>query len=126
MNIIARLASIVAVGGLLLASACGGSGSGGALQTISVTAADSGFSPSTINLDKTGTYTFHYTNNGSRQYAVDIEGNGVDKDGNPVDPGKSGDVTVDLNQAGTYEMHSQDDGADRSHELHGSVIVKGS
>lgn len=115
------------VGGALLMAGCGGGdGGGNVLSTITVTATEAGFSPSTINLDKAGTYTFHEINNGKSQIALDVEGNGVDKDMNPIDPGKTGDLTVDLNQAGTYAMHSQDDGADRSREIHGSIVVKGS
>jgi plastocyanin len=104
-------------------AACGGD-SGSALKTVTVTASDSGFSPSTVNLDKPGKYTFHEVNNGTRPIALDIEGNGVDQDATPADPGKTTDLTVDLG-TGTYDMHSQDDGADRSHEIKGSVVVKG-
>jgi hypothetical protein len=112
----------------LLVAGCGGEAAGGGgdvVGTINVTASDSGFDPATVNIDKPGKYTFHYTNKGTRQYALDIEGNGVDTDGDAIDPGKSGDVQVDLSKAGTYDMHSQDDGANRSKELHGKVVVKG-
>src|SRR5262245_54135705 len=113
-----------AVGGLaavaLLAAmaACGGGGDS-VVATIDVAAADDGFSPATGTLDKPGTYVFHYTNKGSRSYALDIEGNGVDTDGDAVEAGQTGDVQVNLSKAGTYAMHSQDDNNDRSHELHG-------
>jgi hypothetical protein len=104
-------------------AACGGD-SGSVLKTVTVTASDSGFSPSTVNLDRPGKYTFHEVNNGTRPIAIDVEGNGVDQDSDPADPGKTIDLTVDLGP-GTYTMHSQDDGADRSHEIKGSVVVKG-
>jgi plastocyanin len=111
---------------MLLTAGCGGdAGGGNVVATINVTASDAGFDPATVNLDKPGMYTFHYTNKGTRPYAVDVEGNGVDTDGDVVQPGQSGNVQVDLNKAGTYEMHSQTDNTDRSHELHGKVVVKG-
>jgi hypothetical protein len=110
----------------LLFAGCGpGADASGPVQTVQVNITDSGFDPSSITLGKTGTYDFHYTNHGTKQYAVDIEGGEVDKDGAPVNPGASGDVQVDLGSTGTYQMHSQDDYADRSHELHGTVTVKG-
>lgn len=112
------------VAATLLTAACG-LGGGGVVSTITLTAHDSGFEPSVVNLDRPGTYVFHYTNRGSRRYGVDIEGNGVDTDGDVVDPGGSGEVEVTLGQAGTYMIHSQDDATDRSHEIRGTVTVKG-
>ena len=110
---------------LLLTAGCGMGGGGDVVATIDVTASDSGFDPATVNLDKPGKYSFHYTNKGTRPYGLDVEGNGIDTDGDVIDPGKSGDVQVDLSKAGEYEMHSQTDNTDRSHELHGKVVVKG-
>jgi hypothetical protein len=111
---------------MLLTVGCGsGTGAGDVAATINVTASDSGFEPSTVNIDKPGKYVFHYTNKGTKPYAVDVEGNGVDTDGDVVQPGQSGDVQVDLSKSGTYSMHSQTDNTDRSHELHGQVVVKG-
>jgi len=95
------------------------------VATIDVTASDAGFEPATVNLDKPGVYVFHYTNQGTKPYGLDVEGNGIDTDGDVIDPGKTGDVQVDLSKAGSYEMHSQTDNTDRSHELHGKVVVKG-
>ena len=120
-------ASLVGVAVFMLSSSgCGfNAGAGDVVGTINVTATDAGYDPATVTLDKPGKYTFHYTNNGSRPYAVDVEGNGVDTDGDVVDPGKSGDVQVDLSKPGTYAMHSQTDNTDRSKELHGQVVVKG-
>jgi Cupredoxin-like domain len=112
----------------LPATACGMmgiGGGGGVVSTINVTASDSGFDPATVNLDKPGVYVFHYTNSGTKPYGLDVEGNGVDTDGDVVQPGGTGDVQVDLNKSGSYEMHSQTDNTDRSHELHGKVVVKG-
>jgi hypothetical protein len=106
-----------------MADAAGGSGS--VVATINVTASDTGFDPGTVNLDKPGVYNFHYTNQGTRSYGLDVEGNGVDTDGDVISPGKTGDVQVNLNKSGSYDMHSQTDNTDRSHELHGKVVVKG-
>jgi hypothetical protein len=114
----------VVVAAALLTAACG-LGGDGVVSTIALTAHDSGFEPSVVNLDRTGTYVFHYTNRGSRRYGVDVEGNGVDTDGDVVDPGGSGEVEVTLGQAGTYVIHSQDDATDRSHEIRGTIMVKG-
>jgi hypothetical protein len=98
---------------------------GGVVATINVTASDAGFAPATVNLDKPGVYNFHYTNQGTRSYGLDVEGNGVDTDGDVIAPGKTGDVQVNLGKSGSYDMHSQTDNTDRSHELHGKVVVKG-
>jgi plastocyanin len=108
----------------VLAAGCGG-GSGAPAQAVTVMATDTGFNPATVSLDRPGTYTFHEVNNGTRKYALDVEGNGVDQDGDPVDPGKTFDLTVDL-APGTYTMHSQDNGQDRTHEIKGTIVVRGS
>lgn len=118
-----------------LAAACGGGGSsslasssgggGSAAKTISLTATDSGFSPSTVTLPKPGTYTFQLTNKGTRAYSVDVEGNLVDKDATPAKPGGTTQLTVHVG-AGTYTIHSQDDGEDRAHEIKATLVVQGS
>jgi len=120
-------ASLAGVAVFVLASAGCGLNAGGSdvVGTVNVTATDSGFDPATLNLDKAGKYTIHYTNKGTRPYAVDVEGNGIDTDGDVIQPGQSGDVQVDLSKPGTYAMHSQTDNTDRSKELHGEVVVKG-
>jgi hypothetical protein len=103
------------------ASGSGGSGGGG---TVSMTASNSGFSPSSVTLDKPGTYTFNLSNKASRPVSIDVEGNGVDKDAQPAPAGGTTSLTVNLT-AGSYVIHSQDDGQARANEIKGTLVVKG-
>lgn len=104
------LAAVVA-----FAAGCGGgsdkssdSGGGGSTvngNTIEISLKDFSLEPSKVTVTKPGQYTINAKNNGGTAHAIAIEGNGVDQDGETVDPGGTSTVTVDLNQAGEYEIY---------------------
>jgi Cupredoxin-like domain len=104
-------------------AAASGSGGGGG-GTVSITSSNTGFSPASVTLDKPGTYTFNLSNKASRPVSIDVEGNGVDKDAQPAPAGGTTSLTVNLT-AGSYVIHSQDDGQARANEIKGTLVVKG-
>lgn len=73
-------------------------------QTYSIVASDFTFSPPTIAVDATGTYTFDVTNDGGVDHALEIEGNGIEEETETIGPGQSASLTVDL-EAGMYELY---------------------
>jgi uncharacterized cupredoxin-like copper-binding protein len=113
--LVMRYLGIIAIAlvALLAGSACGsdgdgGSGAGGG-TTVDLVATDFKFDQSSLTLDAAGTYTFHLTNDGKMQHAIEIEGNGVEESSDTIGPGESTDLTVDL-AAGEYEMYCPVDG----------------
>ena len=71
---------------------------------------------------KAGSVTFNVSNDGSTVHNLEIEGNGVEEETEDLQPGSSGQLTVDL-QPGTYEMYCSIDG----HEdlgMEGEVTVQ--
>jgi uncharacterized cupredoxin-like copper-binding protein len=53
---------------------------------------------------KAGSVTIEAVNNGSITHDLEIDGNGVEEEIEDLDPGASGEVTVDL-EPGTYEIY---------------------
>lgn len=51
-----------------------------------------------------GEVTIEAVNDGSTVHNLEIEGNGVEEEVEDIDPGSSGEVTVDL-EPGTYEIY---------------------
>ena len=107
---------------------CGGDDNGGeetttgtASQTVSITATDFAFSPSTVTVDAPGTYTFELTNDGATDHAIEIEGQGSEERSDTVSPGESASVTIDL-QSGTYEMYCPIDGH-KAQGMEGEITV---
>ncbi len=123
-------AAALATAAVLALAACGSSssssstssGSSGATTTPATTTSASGGSPSTVTLSadpngglkfttttataKAGTVTIDMKNPSSSgvPHAIAIEGNGVDQDGETVQPGGSSTVTVTL-KPGTYSFY---------------------
>src|SRR2546425_13209589 len=98
----------------LLLSACGGSsnkpaasstGTGPALQTISLSEKDFSTTPKAINVPKTGTYTFDVKNNGKITHSLEVKGNGVEQTAGDIQPGGSTTLTVNLSKKGSYEVY---------------------
>lgn len=141
MTVTPRLTSALA---LLCASgalaACGSSGksskestatpasaSGGGEQ-VKLTAEEPGpgrfaFSKSKLTA-KAGSVTLTMDNPGSDKapHAIAVEGNGVDKDGQVVQPGSTSTVTADL-KPGTYTFYCPVDGH-RQEGMEGTLTVK--
>ena len=118
----------VIVASVFVVAGCGGDDNGGeetttgtASQTISITATDFAFSPSTVTVDAPGTYTFDLTNDGGTDHAIEIEGQGSEERSDTVSPGESASVTIDL-QSGTYEMYCPIDGH-KAQGMEGEITV---
>jgi uncharacterized cupredoxin-like copper-binding protein len=99
------------------------SGGGGGAQTIDVSETEYAIDPADPTVDA-GTVTFQVTNDGQVTHNLEIEGNGIEEteiEGD-LDPGASGDLTVDL-QPGTYEWYCPIDGH-KDQGMEGEVTVK--
>ena len=103
----------------------GGSASGGG-EELKLSADPGGalkFDKSSLDA-KAGKVTIVMTNpdSVSAQHAVSIEGNGVDEDGNTVDPGGTSTVSADL-KPGTYTFYCPVDGHEAA-GMKGTLTVK--
>ena len=120
----------VALASLLLVAGCGGDNgeettptTTASAETFTISETDFALSPSTVNVDAPGTYTFEATNDGDTDHALEIEGNGIEEETDTIAPGESASVTVDL-EAGTYEMYCPIDGH-RAQGMEGEITVSG-
>ncbi len=118
---------------VLALAGCGGDGddSGGGTTTgaaaagtpVTMSLVDGALEPKTVQLDSAGTYTFMVTNDGQTTHALEIEGNGVEEETDTLNPGDSGEVTVEL-AAGEYELYCPIDGH-RANGMEGTLVVSG-
>jgi plastocyanin len=101
-----RLLTYMCVGLALPLSllACGGGDEEASGQTVEVSGTEYSFDPSDIQLDAAGNYTFHLTNAGNEDHALEIEGQGIEEGTDVIGGGESADVTVDLAE-GEYEIY---------------------
>jgi plastocyanin len=90
-------------------------------QTVDVTATEFAFDPANIQLDEAGTYTFHLTNAGEFEHALEIEGQGIEEETDVIGGGESADVTVDLTD-GEYEIYCPV-GNHREMGMEGTLVV---
>jgi plastocyanin len=72
-------------------------------QRVDVSATEFAFNPPDLQVDAGGTYTFHLTNAGEFEHALEIEGQGIDESTDIIGGGETADVTVDLAE-GEYEI----------------------
>ena len=89
----------------------GGGGSGGAAQTLKISADPGGalkFDKSSLTA-KAGKVTIVMDNPSSLPHAVEIEGNGVEEEGDTVEKGGVSKATATV-KAGTYEFYCPVDG----------------
>jgi uncharacterized cupredoxin-like copper-binding protein len=61
--------------------------------------------PSSVKLDKPGTYVFEVKNDGSIDHALEIEGQGIEEETTTVGPGEEAEVRVAITKPGEYEMY---------------------
>jgi plastocyanin len=114
---------------LLLAGCGSGSGeqSGGsgdsAGETVRLVAKDFAFDPESVTVDQAGSVTFRVENEGGTAHALEVEGNGVEEETNPVGPGESAELTVRLD-AGEYELYCPI-GDHRELGMEGKLVVGG-
>jgi plastocyanin len=73
-------------------------------QTVNVSATEFAFNPSDLHVDAAGTYTFHLTNAGEFEHALEIDGQGIEEATDTIGGGESADVSVDLAE-GEYEIY---------------------
>jgi uncharacterized cupredoxin-like copper-binding protein len=106
--------------------------SGGTLETIVIRETEMKLSPSTVTLNKPGTYAFKAENMGSTEHALEIDGKGVKSKGGEVgeakleqnlNPGQNGVLTVTFQEPGTYEMYCPVFGH-RLAGMKGKVVIK--
>jgi uncharacterized cupredoxin-like copper-binding protein len=119
---------------VLALAACGGksggsktvaaaSGSGGG-QTIQVNETEYKLTPSSFTVAKPGMVTFEVKNAGSIDHALEVEGNGVEKEISPISPGSSAKLTVNLSKNGAYEVYCPIDGH-RAMGMEAKLVVGG-
>ncbi len=75
----------------------------------------------TSKLDAAGTYTFHLTNAGEFEHALEIDGQGIEEETSVIGGGDSADVTVDLAE-GEYEIYCPV-GNHREMGMEGTLVV---
>jgi plastocyanin len=92
-------------------------------QTVDVSATEFAFNPPDISLDAAGTYTFHLTNAGEFEHALEIEGQGIEESTDVIGGGESADTTVDLTE-GEYEIYCPV-GNHREMGMEGTLTVGG-
>jgi uncharacterized cupredoxin-like copper-binding protein len=78
-------------------------------QTVEISGSDFKFDPADISVDQAGEVTFRLKNDGESPHAIEIEGNGVEEESDTIDPGKTTELTVDLEE-GEYEIYCPVDG----------------
>jgi uncharacterized cupredoxin-like copper-binding protein len=81
-------------------TASGGSGGG---ETVDISETEFKLDPADATA-KAGSVTLNASNDGTITHDLEIEGNGVEESTDALDPGASGQVTVDL-KPGTYEIY---------------------
>jgi len=124
----ALLVAALAAGGL---GACGsgsdedaGGDAGGSQRTIEIVETEFALEPSTVTIDEPGTYTFHVVNEGGVVHALEIDGPGVEKETQQIDPGGSADLVVELSEPGEYELYCPVDGH-RGQGMKGTLSLGG-
>lgn len=123
--LLALAALLVALGGAACGSGDGdeaGSGSGG--QRIEIVGTEFQLEPSEVQLDGPGTYTFVFSNEGGTIHALEVEGHGVEEETGQIDAGETAELTVELPEAGEYELYCPV-GNHRGEGMEGTIVVGG-
>ena len=97
------------------------SGSG---KTIEVRLSEFALDPSQVSIDEPGTYTFRAVNQGQTVHALELEGQGIEEETEDIQPGETAELTVELTEAGDYELYCPVDDH-RGMGMDGSVVVGG-
>ena len=93
-------------------------------QSVDLSATEYRFDPDDVSLDAAGSVTFTVSNEGKQEHALEVEGNGIEEEIDPIAPGESGTLTVEL-EPGTYEFYCPIDGH-RDQGMEGTLVVGGS
>lgn len=94
-------------------------------KTIEVSLRDFALDPSRVSIDEPGTYTFRAVNDGQTVHALELEGHGVEEETEDIQPGETAELTVELTEAGDYELYCPVDDH-RGMGMEGTVVVGGS
>jgi uncharacterized cupredoxin-like copper-binding protein len=120
----------LAILAVLALSACGSGsnesvttgGQAGGGQAVALSETEFKIDPSSAKVDAAGTVTFRVTNNGSIDHALEVEGQGVEEETDPINPGETAELTVDLSKEGSYEIYCPIDGH-RDKGMEGTLTV---
>jgi uncharacterized cupredoxin-like copper-binding protein len=74
-------------------------------QTIEIVETDFALDPADVQLEGPGTYTFRAVNEGETAHALEIDGMGIEEETEEFGPGESAELTVELTEAGEYELY---------------------
>jgi uncharacterized cupredoxin-like copper-binding protein len=94
---------------------------GGGGETVGLSETEYKITPADPSV-KAGSVTFDISNDGATTHNVEIEGNGVEEASDDLQPGSSGQLTVDL-KPGTYDMYCSIDGH-RDLGMEGEITVQ--
>jgi uncharacterized cupredoxin-like copper-binding protein len=81
---------------------------GGGGETVDLSEVEYKIDPADATV-KAGSVTFNVSNDGQTVHNLEIEGKGVEEGSEDLQPGSTGQLTVDL-EPGTYEMYCSIDG----------------
>jgi uncharacterized cupredoxin-like copper-binding protein len=98
------------------------SGGGSVMKTVTISETEFKLTPSSLTFDKTGTYHLKAVNKGSVAHALEVEGNGVEKETEKIAPGESATLEVSLDKDGSYEMYCPVDGH-KDQGMEGTITV---
>ena len=105
-----RLALLAALG--LALAGCGSDeaddeesqSAGAPIRTITIEETEYALDPSSVQVERAGTYAFEVVNKGSVGHALEIEGEDIEEETDVLDPGETATLTVDLEE-GSYELY---------------------
>jgi plastocyanin len=95
--------------------------SGPVVATQKVSETEYKLTPANPDVAKAGVVEVKATNNGTIDHAIEVEGQGVEAKSNPIKPGSSASVKVDL-KPGTYEWYCPID-AHKQKGMVGTITV---
>lgn len=97
----------------------------GVVKTIQIEELEYELNPAKVTLEEPGTYVFVAKNTGQVAHALEIEGQGIEKETENIQPGQSARLKVDL-KPGTYDLYCPVDGhKQRGMDGQIKVAVKG-
>jgi uncharacterized cupredoxin-like copper-binding protein len=125
-------AALAAAAALLALAGCGekketttgaGAATAAAPRTVKVSETEFKLTPASPNVPKAGAIEVQVRNDGSTEHALEIEAPGGEVKTDPIAPGKSATLKVDL-KAGSYEWYCPIDGH-RGKGMSGTLSVAG-
>ena len=102
----------------------GAAPSGPVAATVRVVETDFELTPANPNVSETGVVEFKITNRGQVTHALEVEGPEGERETDPIAPGKSATLKVDLGERGRYEWYCPI-GNHRERGMRGEVVVAG-